>query len=79
MCVINLREVNEEDLRFRILAIVVGEDRLAHRVDFNEIARNLGITRQLVSYHIKQLVKSGYLLATVNGYAATQKILFLEN
>lgn len=52
MCVraINLNDMKGEDeLRFRILAEIVGEDRTPKRADFSQIARKLGIARQSVA------------------------------
>lgn len=54
---INLNDMKEDELRFRILAEIVGEDRAPKRADFSAIARKLGIDRQSVAYHVKVLVK----------------------
>ncbi len=79
MCVaIRINELSEEDVRYRVLAHVIGDERNVHRADFNAIARNLGIKRQLVSYHVKKLVAAGYLKPTNNGYEPTDKLLFIE-
>ncbi len=81
MCVraINLNDMKEDELRFRILAEIVGEDRAPKRADFSAIARKLGIDRQSVAYHVKALVKQGYLRALSSGYEPTGRILFIED
>ncbi len=68
----------DDELRFRVLAEVVGDDKLARRVDFTAIAEKLNVSRQLVAYHVRQLVASGFLAATINGYAPTDKILIIN-
>ena len=82
MCVraINLNDMKGEDeLRFRILAEIVGEDRTPKRADFSQIAQKLGITRQSVAYHVKELVRQGYLRALSSGYEPTGRILFIRD
>ena len=82
MCVraIDLNQLTErDDLRLRILAEVVGNDRAVKRVSFPEIAKKLGIDRQSVAYHVKVLVKQGYLRALTSGYEPTGRILFIDD
>ena len=82
MCVraIDLNQLTErDDLRLRILAEVVGNDRAVKRVSFPEIAKKLGIDRQSVAYHVRRLVEQGYLRAYSSGYEPTGRILFIED
>ena len=76
---INLNDMKEDELRFRILAEIVGADRAPKRADFSAIARKLGTDRQSVAYHVKVLVKQGYLRALSSGYEPTGRILFIED
>ncbi len=79
MCVraINLNDMTD-DLRFRILAELIGNDRTPKRVDFSAIAKRLGIGRQHVVYHVRRLVEQGYLRATSAGYEPTDRIIFIR-
>ena len=79
MCIkaIRLTAEADEDLRFRILAEIVGDARGAVRVSFPDLAKKFKISRQLVSYHVKKLVEAGYLRGTPEGYAPTDRILIL--
>ncbi len=76
---INLNELKDDELRFRILAEIVGEDRAPKRADFSAIAKKLGTDRQSVAYHVKVLVKQGYLRALTSGYEPTGRILFIDD
>ena len=81
MCVraIDLNQLTErDDLRLRILAEIVGNDRAVKRVSFPEIAKKLGIDRQSVAYHVRRLVEQGYLRAYSSGYEPTEKVIFFD-
>ena len=76
---INLNDMKEDELRFRILAEIVGEDRAPKRADFSAIAKKLGISEELVRYHVRKLVEQGYLRALTSGYEPTGRILFIDD
>ncbi len=68
------------DLTFRVLDAVIGDatQPCARRVRFGEIAEKLGVSEELVRYHVRKLVEQGYLRALTSGYEPTDRILFID-
>lgn len=81
MCVKAVRISDTTDLTFRVLDAVIGDatQPCARRVRFGEIAEKLGISEELVRYHVRKLVEQGYLRALSSGYEPTGRILFIDD
>lgn len=81
MCVKAVRISDTTDLTFRVLDAVIGDatQPCARRVRFAEIAKKLGISEELVRYHVRKLVEQGYLRALTSGYEPTGRILFIDD
>lgn len=57
-------DIDDDSLQARVLRAVSARigDGVA-RVDFSEIAKDLGSSRQAVSYNIRKLVRNGVLIS----------------
>lgn len=78
MCVKAIRLDKAEELHYKILSAMFGDERRAVRVKFGDLANELGVSEEVIRYNVKKLVKLGYLRITDDGYAPTEKVLFLK-
>lgn len=79
MCVHAVKISEASDLSLRVLNAVIGgaDAPCPRRVRYDVIAAQVGTTEDTVRYHIRKLVRTGYLRATTAGYEPTGKVLFL--
>ena len=68
-----------QELWFRILAEIVGDDRRCRWVNCDDLARKLGESEEVIRYNVKKLRRLGYLKWTPEGYEPTDKVLFLKD
>lgn len=73
---IKLESAKDESLR--ILNAILGDRRDYFEVSPSKVAAELGISEGNVRYHLKKLVKFGYLRVVGDGYKPTDKVLFLK-
>ena len=80
MCVHAVKIAESDDLTLRVLNAVIGgaDAPCPRRVKYGEIARELNTTEENVRYHIRKLVRLGYLRAGSAGYEPTGKVLFIH-
>lgn len=80
VCVHAVKIAESDDLTLRVLNAVIGgaDAPCPRRVKYGEIARELNTTEENVRYHIRKLVRLGYLRASSAGYEPTGKVLFLK-
>lgn len=81
MCVHAVKISESDDLTLRVLNAVIGgaDAPCPRRVSYCEIARGIGTTEETVRYHIRKLVRMGYLRVSAAGYEPTGKVLFLPD
>ncbi len=80
MCIKAIDIEHAEDMSLRVLAIMLkGQDvRRSTRAHFGRIAKELGTSEGVVRYHVRKLLRLGYIRVCGNGYAPTEKVLFLS-
>lgn len=71
-----------EELHLRLLAVMFDRcsDRSPRRVRFCDLAKNLGVSEDVVRYNIRKLLRMGYIvsLGPETGYRLTDKVAFLD-
>lgn len=77
MCrAINLEGANE--LHFKVLKEIIGDERTCKRAHFGDIARRLNTSEEAIRYNVNKLKALGYIIPTANGYVPTDKVLFIN-
>ena len=50
-----------------------------NQTESQSMYQKLGISEELVRYHVRKLVEQGYLRALTSGYEPTSRILFIDD
>lgn len=78
MCIKAIRLDKTDELHYKILSAMYGEEKKSVRVKFAELAKGLGVSEEVIRYNVKKLMKLGYIHMTDDGYEPTDKVVFLK-
>lgn len=79
MCVKAIAIKDADDLTYRILAEIIGDaDEPQPRwIKYKDLGEEVGVSADVVKYHVRKLERSGYIFRTPFGWEPTGKVLFI--
>ena len=67
-----------EELHYKILSEMFGEEKKSARVKFAALAKKLGVSEEVIRYNVKKLLKLGYIRTKEDQYEPTEKVIFIR-
>lgn len=78
MCIKALRLDKTEELHLKILNTMLGDEKKSVRVEFAELAKRLGVSKEVIRYNVKKLKELGCITVKGNEYEPTEQVVFLK-
>lgn len=78
MFVMAIRVDMSEELHHKILSAMFGENRQSGHVKFAELAKQIGVTKEVIRYQVEKLKTLKYIreIGKDEGYELTKAVIF---